>query len=55
MKLERPTKELNSLPAVHQPVVVRKRDGHDGPDDDLALDDDGAVSDVVHACKERWW
>jgi hypothetical protein len=30
-------------------VVVRQGDGHDRPDDNLAVDDDGALGDVVHA------
>lgn len=43
------TKEGDGLAAVQQPVVVRERDRHDGADDDLAVDDDGALGDVVHA------
>ena len=41
--------ELNGLPSVEKPVVVRERDGHDRADDNLALDNDSSVSDVVHA------
>ena len=45
------TEEGGRLAAVEETVVVRERDDHDGPDDDLAVDDDGAVPDGVHACR----
>lgn len=43
------TKEGNGLPTVQETVVVRESDDHDGADDDLAVDDDGALLDGVHA------
>lgn len=46
----RRTKEGDGLAAVEQAVIVGERDDHDRADDDLAIDDDGAVLDGVHSC-----
>jgi hypothetical protein len=43
------TEERDGFPSVEQTMVVGEGDGHDGADDDLAVDDDGSVGDVVHA------
>jgi hypothetical protein len=43
------TKECDSLPAIQQPMVIRERDDHDGPDDDLAIHNDRFLFDGVHA------
>ena len=50
-ELEGRTEEGNRFPAVEETVIVRESDDHDRADDDLAVDDDRAVLDRVHAWK----
>ena len=45
------TEECDGLPAVEESVVVRESDNHDGTDNNLAIDDDWAFLDGVHACR----
>lgn len=48
------TKESNSFPAIQQPMVIRERDNHNGPDDDLAVHDDRFLFDGMHAYCKAW-
>ncbi len=41
--------DVSHLPAVDEPVVVRERHVHHGPDLHLALDGNGPLHDGVHA------
>ena len=46
------TKEGDSFPTVQETVVVGEGDNHDRADDDLAVDDNRAILNRVHACWE---
>lgn len=41
--------ERDGFPAVEQSMIISEGDDHDGPDNNLAIDDDGPVFDGVHA------
>ena len=42
------TEESSSFPTIEETVVVREGDDHDRADDDLAVDDNGALLDRMH-------
>ena len=44
------TEESDGLATVEETVVVGEGDNHDRTDDDLAVNNDGAVFNGVHAC-----
>ena len=48
MVKERLTKEGDGFPTIEETVVVCESDDHDGANDDLTVDNNGALLDRVH-------